>query len=452
MIRPLVRQRGGRRSTGALASPGTWLVAAYVVAVLWPFPPLVLADKPGVRTPATIFAAGVGFTALTALVLQLLLPSRARAISSPLGIDLLVRVHRGIGSMIVILVVLHIVVLLADDPVRARLLDSIHAPNRARAGMAATLALIALQATSVWRRRFRLRYERWRMLHLGCATLAVAGAFAHVILVGQYTATPLIRWALVALVGVAVVALFQLRVGRQFLAARRPYVLTDVHTERNGATTLVLCAAGHGGKPFHPGQFAWIKLSDRPYSLSEHPFSYASSALNPARPSFTIGPAGDFTSSVGTLPVGTRICVDGPYGSWQPLESDHGYVLVAGGMGITPVLSMLRTWADARDDRPVQVVLANRRWDQVPFREELGRIRTVLNVDLVHVLSQPHAGWNGERGYMDVDLLSRVLPADAPARNFFVCGPPVMVSGVESALRSLGISGHRVHLERFASA
>ena len=103
------------------------MVAVYVVAVLWPFPLLVLADKPGVRTPATIFAAGVGFTALTALVLQLLLPSRARAITSPFGIDLLVRVHRGIGGVIVILVFLHIVVLLADDPVRARLLDSIHA-------------------------------------------------------------------------------------------------------------------------------------------------------------------------------------------------------------------------------------------------------------------------------------------------------------------------------------
>ena len=429
-----------------------WSVAAYVVAMLWPFPLLLLAGKPGVDTIGTVFAAGVGFAALTALVLQFLLPSRARAITAPFGIDVLVRVHRGIGYVIVVLVLLHVAVLLADDPVRARLLNSIDAPDRARAGMVATLAVVGLLATSIWRRRFRLPYEGWRLTHLTLASLAVAAAFTHVILVGEYTATPLIRWALVALVGVAVIALFQLRVGRQFVAARRPYVLTKVHQERNGATTLVLRAAGHGGKPFHPGQFAWIKLLDRPYSLAEHPFSYASSAMDPAHPSFTIGPAGDFTSSVGGLLVGTRIAVDGPHGSWQPAIADCGLILVAGGMGITPVLSMLRTWADTGDQRPLQVIVANRRWDQVPFREELEHLGAILNVDVTHVLSQPHPGWRGERGYIDVELLERLLPADAATRRFFVCGPPLMVAGVESALHDLGIPRHHVHLEKFASA
>lgn len=440
------------RSRAGVGSAATWSVAAYVVAVLWPVPLLVLVDKPGVGTFGTIFAAGVGFVALTALVLQLVLPSRMRTVTAPLGIELLVRVHRAMGYAVLVLALFHIVVLVADDPARARLLDSIHAPGRARAGMVATLALVALLATSIWRRRLRLNYERWRMLHLGLGCLAVGGAFVHVLLVGEYSATPLIRWALVAVVTVAVVAVFQLRVGRQFAAARRPYVLADVRRERNGATTLVLHAEGHGGSPFGPGQFAWIKLLNRPYSLGEHPFSYASSALCPARPSFTIGPAGDFTSSVGTLPVGTRLCVDGPHGSWQPALPDGGHVLLAGGMGITPVLSMLRTYADAYDARPVQLVFANRRWEQVPFREELERLRSVLSLEVVHVLSQPGRDWNGERGYIDAPLLRRVLPADAAGRNFFVCGPPRMVAGVEPALRELAIPRSHVHLERFATA
>ena len=363
--RDVVIAGGGR----ALASRRTWWIAAYVFAVFWPLPLLVLADKPGAGTVATVFAAGVGFVALTALVLQLVLPSRAHTVTRPFGLDLLIRVHRGMGYAVVILALLHIVVLVADDPGRARLLNSLHAPDRARAGMVATLALCGLVVTSVWRRRLRLDYERWRVLHLILASLALAGGVVHVLLVGEYTATAVIRWALVAFAAVAVVALFQLRVGRQFAATRRPYVLTDVHLERNGATTLVLQAAGHGGTPFEPGQFAWIKLLDRPYSLAEHPFSYASSALAPAHPSFTIGPAGDFTSSVSSLAVGTRLCVDGPHGAWQPALPDAGYVLIAGGMGITPVLSMLRTWADAQEHHPVQLIFANRHWRQVPFRE-----------------------------------------------------------------------------------
>lgn len=114
----------------------------------------------------------------------------------------------------------------------------------------------------------------------------------------------------------------------------------------------MLEALGHGGTPFQPGQFAWIKLLDRPYSLTEHPFSYASSALDPTRPSFTIGPAGDFTSSVGRLPVGTRLALDGPHGVWQHALPHAGYVLIAGGIGITPVLSLLRTLAGAHARRP----------------------------------------------------------------------------------------------------
>ncbi len=451
-------RKGGIRSAAhtasgvrALTRARTWWVAAYVFAVLWPLPLLAVAHKPGAGTVATVFAAGLGFVALTALVLQLVLPSRARTVTAPFGADLLVRVHRGMAYTVVFLALMHIVVLVADDPDRARLLDSIHAPNRARAGMVSTLALCALVATSVWRRRLRLHYERWRTLHLVLASMAVGAAFVHVLLVSEYTATPLLRWSLVAFVGVAVVALFQLRVGRQFAAARRPYVLTDVQTERNGATTLVLRALGHGGSPFQPGQFAWIKLLDRPYSLAEHPFSYASSALDPARPSFTIGPAGDFSSSVGRLPVGTRLCVDGPHGVWRPALADAGFVLIAAGIGITPVLSLLRSWADARDRRPVQLIFANRHWDQVPFREELERLCAVLDLELVFVLSAPHKRWRGERGHIDRTLLQRLLPEDAHARNFFVCGPPAMVSAVASALADLCIPPRQVQLERFLS-
>jgi predicted ferric reductase len=450
--RGAVTQTVRSRTRTRVSPKSSWWVAAYVVALLWPLPILAVAEKPGVRTVGTIFAAGVGFVALTALILQSVLPSRTRAVTSPLGVDLLVRVHRAMGYGLLILVLLHIGVLVADDPARARLLDSIHAPNRARAGMVSTLAVAGLLVTSVWRRRFRLHYERWRMVHLALGALALGGGFAHVVLVSEYTATPMIRWALAALVGVALVAVFHLRVGRQFTAARRPYVLTHVRTERNGATTLVLEALRHEGIPFQPGQFAWLKLLNRPYSLDEHPFSYASSALDPAHPSFTIGRAGDFTSGVGELPVGTELCVDGPHGSWRPPLPDAGYVFLAAGIGITPVLSMLRTWADRGDRRPVQLIYANRTWARVPFREELGRLRTLIDLEVVHVVSAPEKGWRGERGRINAELLRRVLPGDAAERNVFVCGPPLMVSSAQAALRELEIPAAHIHLERFASA
>jgi NAD(P)H-flavin reductase len=209
----------------------------------------------------------------------------------------------------------------------------------------------------------------------------------------------------------------------------RPYRVRAVRPERGGVTTLELEADGHPGARFQPGQFARIKAAGAP----EDPVAFASSAEHPEAPALTV---------VGTLTAvapGARVLLDGPHGSFRPPLPGSAYVLICHGIGLAPALSLLRTLADRDDRRSVRLLAANRRWEDVPYREELAELEQVLRLRVCHVLSEPPDDWTGERGQIDAALLRRALPTDAAERNIVVSGPPAMTGATRAALIALGI-------------
>src|SRR5262249_39491059 len=121
----------------------------------------------------------------------------------------------------------------------------------------------------------------------------------------------------------------------------------------------------------------------------------------------------------------------------------------AGGIGVTPLLSMVRTMADRDDPRPVVLFYGATDWENVTFREELEALRTRLRLEVVLVLEHPHAGWTGETGRIDATLLAKRLPKGRERLQYFVCGPTPMMDAMERALCTLGIAPERVHTERF---
>src|SRR5690606_18822073 len=126
---------------------------------------------------------------------------------------------------------------------------------------------------------------------------------------------------------------------------------------------------------FQPGQFAWFAFDRSPFSLTQHPFSFSSSAEH-GEVEVAIKALGDFTRTVKRLEPGTKVHVDGPHGVFSiDLDEGPGFALIAGGVGIAGLISMVRTLADRGDVRPVLLFYGNRTWDEVAFREELDRLR-----------------------------------------------------------------------------
>ena len=188
-----------------------------------------------------------------------------------------------------------------------------------------------------------------------------------------------------------------------------------------------------------------------PFKITAHPFSFSSSAAaTDGRVAMSIRNLGDFTSAIDEVPVGQRVYLDGPYGAFTIGNPADMHVLIAGGVGITPMMSMIRTLADQGDKRPVILLYGSKDWDSITFREELEALKARLDLTVVHVLENPPAGWTGERGFINAEVFKRHLPPPYADHEYFICGPGVMMDAIEKALGELSVPMSKYHSERYS--
>lgn len=443
----------GRWTPAKTAAPAravpraTWL-AIYLTAIVGPFVLIGLSHPGPARTFTHELGSSLGIVVLVLLAMQLVLPARLR-LFAPLGADVAVRLHRRLATVVLTLTAAHVLVIILADPARLALLRFVDAPLRAQAAISSVVVMLLLVVTSMARRRVRLSYTAWRGIHLGLGGLALALALVHTIGVNRYLTSGPAVIALAALIVVPFASLAVLRVTRLRPATVRPYTVARVVAEGGGVTSLQLEAEGHPGQTFSPGQFAWIRLTDQRSSLAEHPFSYASSARRPKQPAFAIRAQRGFTAQVPSLPVGTRVLVDGPHGPFKFDQRAPGLLLVAGGIGITPAMSILRTaWDDHLTGRFL-LLYAGKTLDALTFMDQFEVMGLRLDLQVVPILSDPVPDWTGERGRLRAEVVDRYLPADVRRWQFAVCGPPGLVDSTYTALSSLAIPPEHIHAERF---
>ena len=381
------------------------------------------------------------------------LTARFKVIKAPYGSDIVYFFHRQISIVTFVLIASHPIMLFIFDPKLLGLLNLVTAPWAARFGVTALAAMGMLIILSIWRKKLQIEYDRWRIWHGILATGVMALAMAHVELRGYYLNTlwKQLFWGIYCLFWVGVLA--WVRVIKPIVLLRKPYLVEKVVPERGNAWTLVLRPDGHTGMRFQPGQFAWITAWDSPFRDHEHPFSFSGSAFESSQLAFTIKELGDFTTSIKNLAQGQRVYVDGPYGAFSVDRhpDSRAFVFIAGGIGITPMMSMLRTLSERGDLRPLTLIYANKTLEAVTFLEEIEKLPQRLNLKVVQVLESPPEGWCGEKGFVNVDVLKRHMPPNRSPNGaeIFICGPGPMMNAVEKALIQLGVPMGDFHSERF---
>jgi predicted ferric reductase len=449
-------QSAGGGRAGVLRPTGgeiaVWL-GVYLALAALPLVLTLLRPLPPGRGLWIEFGVALGFVALAMLGLQFALTARFRRIAAPFGLDTLLHFHRQAGLVAFALALAHPLILIAAEPAYLAFLDPRSSFVRAAALWAVLGALTLLIVLTLWREGIGLAYEWWRASHGLLAVLVMLIGLAHVLRVGYYVAVPWKQALWVGLGGGAILLLVHARVVKPLLLRRTPYAVAEVRAERGRSWTLTLVPVGHPGLSFEAGQFVWLTLGPSPFSMQQHPFSISSSALAPERLEITVKELGDYTAGIGRVEPGTTAFVEGPHGAFRLPEDAVGAVFVVGGVGITPVMSILRTLRDLGDRRPLLLVYGNRDWDEVIFRDQLAQLEGELDLRVAHVLEDPPEGWTGERGLIDEDLLDRHLPAPPPREwEYFVCGPEPMMDAAEVALLERGVPLRRINSERFSIA
>jgi predicted ferric reductase len=410
-------------------------------------------DNAAVAGRTFVLEAGVavGFIAFALIVVEFALVARLRAASEPFGTDALMQFHRQMGIAALGFVAAH--PLLAAPGEALGMLNPLHGSPMARAGALAFWLLLLLVGSSVLRRRLRLRYEAWQWLHRAGAVVVVAAAAAHLLLAQGYTRAPAVAAAIWLYVVVFVALLLGYRVVRPLWLWRRPWTLVESRDISGDTRLLTLRPDGHAGLAFLPGQFAWLVTGRSPLTGASHPLSFASSAEPQAAGTIEFGvkALGDWSGGVvPALRPPARVWVDGAYGVFTPDRvAAQAFVLIAGGIGVSPLRSMILTLRERGDRRPVTLFFAARSPGRAMFLEELRGLAAAGAITLVPVFEAPGPAWNGERGFIDAALLRRHLPPNLARHHFFVCGPPPMMDAMERCLVEIGVHPANVHTERF---
>ena len=429
----------------------TGLIALGAGALALPFVVLMTGARPPAQGLARDFSVGLGFGALALAALQFALTGRLRWLTHPFGADIVYLAHRYLSWAALVLMLGHFAIFYIWHRPALGVLNPLEADWELTAGRLSLAAFAALVVTAQFRKPLRLAYERWRALHLVLAVVALGAAVAHVLGVGRFTADPDKRalWLGVTLGWLAVLGWSRLVV--PWRQVRNPWRVVVNRDEGGGVHTLELAPEGRPLRRWKPGQFAWLSIGRSPFSLKEHPFTISTAPECGPNLSFSIKALGDDTARLIRTAPGTRAHVHGPYGAFSVDRAADaaGFVMIAGGVGITPILSNLHALHARRDPRPVVLVYANRAEDDIAFRSELEAMRGDLDLTLVMVLEQAPPGWQGVTGRIDRALLARHLPPASRDWPHMLCGPAPMTGAAAAALRDLGVPRAHIDAEVF---
>ncbi|TAM82490.1 MAG: FAD-dependent oxidoreductase [Acidobacteria bacterium] len=160
-----------------------------------------------------------------------------------------------------------------------------------------------------------------------------------------------------------------------------------------------------------------------------------------------------FKRTLGTMPLGTVVKIDGPFGNFvlhnNPAKTA---VLLAGGIGITPFRSMVFRAANEKLPHRIFLFLANRRPEDAAFLNELELLeKENPNYKLIATMTgmeKSSRAWHGEKGYIDKEMLSRYVK-DSPSPIYYIAGPPGMVAGLREMLKQAGVDEDDIRAEDF---
>lgn len=441
----------GPRSTLGSGLGATSLVLLFLFAATFPLA-IAAWTQESSGNFANEFGAATAILGATLLYLQFLSSGRFEWLSGRIGIDRTMGFHRIAAYALVGFAVTHPLSYVAPElfnkpSVAASHLQAMLISPRLRSGVVTLALLVVLVGFASLRTKPFVRYEFWRAAHGPLALVAGGLTLHHALRMGNYSASGGLRaiWVIYALSALgAALLVYVVRPRRMW---REGWRVESANVAATDITELILRGPA---RHIRGGQFVWLTVFPNRPPLHDHPFSIASGASFLPRLRLLVRRAGDCTDRFHKITPGTQVAIDGPHGSFVLPLATTAIVMVAGGVGIAPLLGILEDAAEQGDKRPFRLLYGARNELSLVSRNDLARLSGRLDLKVTYCTDEACSTPGIAQGPICGDHLNALISGlKVGDTSVLLCGPPTMMENVSDAFLSLGIQMANVHYERF---
>ena len=438
-----------------LAIPGKLLGLLYI-ALIGSALVATASAAPGSGSFTEEAARGMGVAAAAMLAAQFITSGRFHTLSAGVGLDVVLGFHRFAAMMLLCFACLHVLAFaapsLAQGPARAGAhLAALATSPRMLTGVLAFAGIVAITIASIKRDAW-MKYEAWRFTHGFGALAVLALAAHHIISTGTASFAPSLWFYWIGIFALAGLAFAHIYIGRPLIARRASWRVEEVKALTPRLMQVSIRQTGGAPTNFRAGQFVWINFKPGLAQPFDNPFSIASAPEELPRMRFLIKAVGDLTRSLPSVPPGSPVSIDGPHGNLVADDRPGGaLLLVAGGVGLAPLIGILRSLALRGDKRQVRCVYAAGEPRNLVYADEMRALETQLNLVNYFTVDERAPGWTGCVGAIDATLIAQAL-ANLDLQNTLalICGPTPMMTAVADLIADAGVPLDNIVYEKFA--
>ncbi|MEY3407377.1 MAG: hypothetical protein RL038_438, partial [Actinomycetota bacterium] len=400
-------------------------------------------------SPDTAFTAAgrvAGMSAGFLALLMLIFMARLPILEKTLGQDQLTLIHKKVGPYTLYLILAHVTFIsvgyaeLTNTNAWSEFWRLVFEAEKMLPAFIGLVMFFVVGVTSYRRARAKLKYETWWQIHF-FSYLAVVLSFFHQVDTGvMFTSNPALKLWWVSYYALTFSFIIYYRwIQPARVSKRIGLELKEIIHESPTTRSLVFTGTNLVSLNAKPGQYLNFNFAGVSAPGTSHPFSLSQSPTeNELR--VTVKSLGDFTSRLDQLEPGTKVKISGPYGIFTASAAvSPNIVLVAGGIGITPIRALLD---ELSAEKNITLIWRSHSADDLPLESEIDELSEKLDVQ-IHKLIGPRSQFP----LTPSELIS--LAPNIRSADIFICGPQGLIELIQKSAKALGVKDERIHAETF---